>query len=87
MCKSDTSVKVLLAGDDAERAGEVARTLATGPILTAAQALTGNANALPIEHRNQLHAPKGLPRRAMTNAQHVVNVAIRIINIKQGDAG
>lgn len=80
-------MKVLLAGGDAERAGEVARTLATGPILTAAQALIGNANGLPIKHRNQLHAPKGLPRRGVTNAQPVVNVAIKIINNKQGDAG
>jgi hypothetical protein len=60
-------VKVLLAGDDAERADEVARTLATNPRLTAAhtraQAVIGHANALPIKHRrpNRRFAPKGSP--------------------------
>jgi hypothetical protein len=60
-------VKVLLAGDDAEWAGEVARALATSPRLTAAytraQALIGHANALPIKHRrpNRRFAPKGSP--------------------------
>ena len=60
-------VKVLLASDDAEWAGEVARALATSPRLTAAhtraQAVIGHANALPIKHRrpNRRLAPKGSP--------------------------
>jgi hypothetical protein len=79
-------VKALLAGDDAEWAREVARKLAVAARLTPAQAVIGNAIALPTENRhpNQPHAPKGLSRHAMTGGRPV---AIKFIDTKQGDAG
>ena len=81
-------VKVLLAGDDAERADEVARTLATSPTLTAAhtraQAVIGHANALPDQASppEPTVRPKRLP--AMTGIRPV---AIEFIITKQRDVG
>ena len=80
-------VKVLLAGDDAERADEVARTLATSPRLTAAHTRAGGyrtrqraaGQASPPEPTVR---PKRLP--AMTGIRPV---AIEFIITKQRDVG